>query len=942
MIEKIGNQEIYVRNYTSNVDIKEFIQEVLVPKAFPDIPINKLNLGLTGIASEYISQGIEDSFGTASLMMNENFITRAVLPSSIYSEASLFDLGYTFAKPSQCNFAVQLWLDDIIKHATRVSNTLTMRYKLDKNTKVILGENTYRFDYDIIIDYQYIDGKTVFNVYYDIDEKNSIGIISNQYVKHQVTSIGWLVLFVTLQEFDRKIDENAVTDNLVTVNSDIFLKWTRQIAGLDLVYITPRGERVAMKLKNQYTSPEQDPFAWYSFYNDNTIRLSFSNNKGFFQPAFNSKIESTIYTCRGVAANFDSYDRKTGVPVQKTGDRFEYNSSTNMVALCYSGSKGGLDKGDIEVLRQDVITAHNTVNVLTTDADLKAWFTKYAKRYGTRAEFFKRRDDPSGRLFAQFISITDNSYIYPTNTLTIDVEQSQFDFINNDDSGINKEFIIKPGHLWEYADYDEYKVDSYGNPVLDTEGNKIYTGKKIQVRDRVRMVKGTEGMALITDDAIPQINTERPFMFVNPFYIKINRQPSISANYNCLISHTSWPEDIPISSEIFYKFQLATFSVERDLSKKYNNKYKIQVICVPVVSSDKSMKYVEGIGEKFPIKNNNLRLILITRTKADGETGYIEMTPVELRTGDATLFEATIAVHDNLRSDMNLEIDLDKTPGIKSLITSGTKQGKVFLDSSETSFHFAVMMKDFTNISTSNLFDSEDFKGYVMANRFANDNRSLTLYKPMTMMRSLIAFAGQNNDYKVRSSLIPFLRYDVPLDADKMSYFIRAFGDQYEAMEPVLKQLDGNSSIDFKLFNTYGRSNNYYIGPQDGSDVLWDSNILLDNVYVKMRFRMGVYDRSLYGQTVAAVVKEIKTCFESLDSGQTSDVHISSIIHAIKENHPNVNYIRFLGFNDYDANKQSIFTKYDDISELRGDQLQVHVPEMIRVDSSSIEIKEEV
>ena len=84
MIEKVGSQNIYVRNYTSNFAVKEFIQDVLMPRAFPNIPMNKLNLGLTGIASEMIGQGIEDAYGTASLMMNESFITRAVLPNSIY------------------------------------------------------------------------------------------------------------------------------------------------------------------------------------------------------------------------------------------------------------------------------------------------------------------------------------------------------------------------------------------------------------------------------------------------------------------------------------------------------------------------------------------------------------------------------------------------------------------------------------------------------------------------------------------------------------------------------------------------------------------------------------------------------------------------------------------------------------------------------------------
>lgn len=919
MIEKIGSKDVVVRNYTSNFDIKEYIQEVLVPKAFPNIPVNKLNLGLTGIASEMISQGIEDSAGTAALMMNEAFITRAVLPDSIYSEASLFNLGYTFATPSKCSFALELWLPDIIQYSTKVRNTNTWRYYLDKDTKLVLGDTIYRFDYDVIIDHQLIDGRRVFNVYYDMSEANSVSDITNKYIKHQVSSINWLILFVDLREFARKVEQNSISDNLVTVNSDIKLKWTGQIAGIDLTYIAPNGERLPMKLKTQYTKADVDPFAWYRFHNDNTILLSFSNNKGYWSPAFNSKIESTIYTCKGASANFDSYDRKTGVPVQKVGDRFSYNSTTDMVALCYGGSVGGLDRGNIELLRDDVILAHNTANVLTTDHDLQMWFNRYAKRYGSRAEFYKRRDDPTGRLFSQFVAIMNDTYVYPTNTLSIEVSQDEFDFINNDSNGINKEFIIKPGHIWEYADKD----------------GEI-------CRDKVRMVHGVEGMAMITDDTLPAITASRPFMFVNPFYIKIHRDPMISANYNYLIDHTSWPEDVPTESDCFYQFQLATFSVQRSISKKFNNKYLLQVICVPVVTTDKTMKYIEGIGDEYDITQNNLRLVLITRTQLDGETGYIEMKPVEKRPGDAVLFEAEIAVRDNLQSDMTLQIDLDNTPGMHSLITTGPRAGEVYLDSAETSFHFACMMKDFAGKSTTNLFGDESFKGYVMANRFANAHRDLTLYKPMTMMRSAINFEGQNNDYTITASLIPFLKYDIPLDDEKMAYFIRAFSDQYAAMEPVLSKLDGNSYIDFKLFNTYGRSSNYYIGPKDGTGVLWDSDILLDNVYVGIKFRMAVHDRSLYTQTVESVVNDIKGFFDSLNTGERVDVHVSDLIHIIMEKEPNVHYIRFVGFNNYDANKQSIFVKYSDISELREDQLHPHVPEMIRVDSNSIEIIEEV
>ena len=142
--------------------------------------------------------------------------------------------------------------------------------------------------------------------------------------------------------------------------------------------------------------------------------------------------------------------------------------------------------------------------------------------------------------------------------------------------------------------------------------------------------------------------------------------------------------------------------------------------------------------------------------------------------------------------------------------------------------------------------------------------------------------------------------------------------------------------------NTYGRSSNYYIGPQDGIENLHDSNILLDNVYVKIKLRLSVYDRSLYNQTVKNVINEIKLFFDSLNNGDRSDVHVSDLIYIIIQNIPNVRYVRFIGFNDYDANKQSIFVKFSDISELSEDQLQTRVPELISIDADSIEIIEEV
>ena len=899
VIEKIGNQNIYVKNYTSNFDIKEYIQNILVPLAFPNIEVNKLNLGLLGITSEMISSVVEDSFSTASLMMNESFINRSQLPSSIYSEASLFNLGMNFATPSRCNVLLQLWMDDILKYSSNVGNTTIKRYKLDKDTKIIINNNIYRLDYDIFIDHQYIDGQLVLDIRYDMDN-NPISIVQNPFIKHQITSVGWLLLFLNLQEYNRTVDTHIITDNLITVNSNIELKWRNQIAGIELNYISPYGEKMRMELKPLYSRPSSRPFVWYSFQDDNTILLSFSSHTQYFQPEFNSKIESIIYTCNGASSNFDVYNNKIGLPVQKTGMRYEYNPLTRITALCYSESKHGKDKGDIETLRDDIVHAHNTVNTISTDYDLQSWFERNAKQEGIHSEFFKRRDDLSGRLYSQFITIMKDSEIFPTNTLSIEVSKDQCDYTTEN------EYMITPGHLWTY------KPDS---------------------RNTLELIPSLHGYYHITDENIP---TDKEFLYTNPFYMKIHKNPSLSVCYNTMIAYTTYPETIYSNNDIFYKFQLATLSIERDLSREYKNQYRFEVVCVPVVSTSLKIKYIEGIGEKYKKEKNYLRLIMVFHSRKYGETGYIEMEPTEIRNATSVVFSSHVSVIDKLSDDYTITIDKKNTPGVKSLIQNGVDKDQIVIDVKETQIDFLVMMKDVTNKSNSIVYNDESFKTYIIANRFTNDRRDLSLYKEMTMMRSMLQF----QDDKVHATLIPFIKYDIGMHAEEMGYFVDKFNAQYTAMQPVLRRLDGNTFVDFKLFNTYGKSNNYYIGPKEGTEDLWDSDIRLDNVELQIRLKISVLDRSIYSQTVAGVKNEIKNYINSINQSDDKNLHVSDIIHLIKSNQPNVNYIRFLGFNHYDANKQSIFKKFDSINN--PDNLQMYVPEILRIDDKNIIISEEI
>ncbi len=115
--------EILLPNYSDDSRSKEYIIDELMPRIFHDIPKNNLNVGMFSLISEYMSQGMEQMAFTSSFYFNESFITKAVLPDSIYAEAAIFNIGYSFATPSSAIFVLELRLADLFANATLNADT---------------------------------------------------------------------------------------------------------------------------------------------------------------------------------------------------------------------------------------------------------------------------------------------------------------------------------------------------------------------------------------------------------------------------------------------------------------------------------------------------------------------------------------------------------------------------------------------------------------------------------------------------------------------------------------------------------------------------------------------------------------------------------------------------------------------------------------------------
>lgn len=507
--------EIMLQNYSDDSKIKQYIQNVLAPKVFKDIPLNVLNTGSLSLITEYMSQGIEQIAFTSSFYFNESFITKAVLSDSIYAEAAIFNIGYSYAIPSSCNFLLELRIEDIHNNAVLNADTGLYEFILDKDTKFNLSNGSvYSLDYDILIQYKNVETTTLENAvqawnvqYTNKDQMNSIAKNKGTYIIYRVTDT-WLCLFVQASEYERQT--HTVVNNMTNgiPNQDTVISCLNHIAGFDIKYIDGNGNE--QWIPHDHILPIHDsvkdtnPYVHYIMDNPQTIRFMWQlNGSKFFVPKVNSSYEITIYTCHGEAANFSAFNNEEQPQVITASNRFSNNGNVMKAAFVISGSMGGTNIGNVETVRRETIEAYNTANQLATDHDIEEWFKTFYFKNVLYPFFYKRRDDPWGRIWSGYIALKDDDdYVYRTNTLHGKISYDLL-YANNDNTVNANEIIIPPGWVWIYSGENKHTVVPY-----------VERGKT----------------------TIEKANTTAPigekFIFANPFGVRIQKDPFAIGYFN--------------------------------------------------------------------------------------------------------------------------------------------------------------------------------------------------------------------------------------------------------------------------------------------------------------------------------------------------------------------------------------------------------------------------
>lgn len=508
-------KEIQLNNYSDDAKIKSYISDVLMPRVFHDIPLNVLNTGQFSIINEYLSQALEQQSYTSSFFFNESFITKAVLPDSIYSEAAIFNIGYSYAIPSSCNFLLELKIEDIYNNSILNPDNGLYEFILDKDTKFNLSNgNIYSLDYDILIQYKNIETSSrtstipAWNIQYtNLNVTNSIAKNKNQYIMYRVSDT-WLCLFVQASEYERQthIVVNNMTNSIPNV--DKVISCNNHICGFDIKYIDGKGKESYIPqdhiLPIHSTVNDYNPYVHYIMDNPQTIRFMFQlNGNKYFIPDLNSSFEITVYTCHGVSANFTAFKNNEQPNVITSSNRYSNNGNVMKAAFVISGSVGGTNIGTVETVRRETIEAYNTANVISSDHDIDEWFKTFFFKNVLYPFFFKRRDDPWGRIWSGYLALKDDDdFVFRTNTLHCKIPYDVL-YNNNDNNEQSNEIIIPPGWIWTYGNENRFTIVPY--------------------------IKG-DGKSV--ENAGTLANMKEKFIFANPFGIRIQKSPFAIGYFN--------------------------------------------------------------------------------------------------------------------------------------------------------------------------------------------------------------------------------------------------------------------------------------------------------------------------------------------------------------------------------------------------------------------------
>lgn len=179
---------------------------------------------------------------------------------------------------------------------------------------------------------------------------------------------------------------------------------------------------------------------------------------------------------------------------------------------------------------------------------------------------------------------------------------------------------------------------------------------------------------------------------------------------------------------------------------------------------------------------------------------------------------------------------------------------------------------------------------------------------------------------------LPFLRWSMIKDIENLKYFMSSFLAQYNTLVDIIDtKLRGETSIDVKFYNTYGKSRNFVVGENDEK---------LNTVNLYLSFDMWFVSGTDLLSAIPEVKEYIKKEVETINTANLNNLYISNLMRKIELKFAYVDHIIFNSINAYDSTYQAVKNCVTDINQLTVEERRTYVPELLVVDVNDIEIND--
>lgn len=873
--------ELTTRNYSSNYSVKDFIKNDIGVNYFNFDQINALNIGTFGFLTDVEASQAEDTSNIISTYAKEIFPNLAEIPESIYSYAGLYQVNDLMAIPSMAGVMLFINESSIIKYGERKGEV----YEFYIGSALSINVNGFEFspDYDIKITYRKYRDELVFSAMYDVQYKNSLSDINNPYIKIKRISFkgeNYLGLIMKVRSVTKsEIPETLISNDKINLPKVKF-NYHDQLCNFEVLYRAPESEVYTQLEKRFYMAePSKNPFCYFRLTDSNEVELSFTSRDGCFQPKFNSEILIKVYTCNGAEDNFPLYkgDNITVQPAQMS--KYAYNQNVIMMAIIQTKSFNGTNMPTLKEIQQLYLEKMITMDSYTTENDLQIYFNKIKNMLGNDINFIKKRDDIFERLFCAFSLMKDyNGDIYHTNTLNLRIDDKSI----LDTSG--SAYLLKPGKVFRYL---ENKRDTCE---IDTE-------------------------LTLWDEPVDK----NDFLYTCPFLVYVQKNPE-----NVFYFYNSINEDVMLdynysNANSYVQFICSTLKAFRN-STIGEDSYKFRVELNPSVENYKAIIDEEGN------ETGALKVKMVFPNTAGSDTCSIDLHLVESDISrHIYTYEGELKTNDviNINNEMTVSdvYNIDSQDIRDSVIPMNTKFKLLTLfdygDDTDNRHRFSSM---------------DDIANFTLTNIYTNDpDQTLDLMVAVPNCRSKITFLPKGeNAYYINLSSLPLLSTSVIHDMPRFQYFIDSLKSQYHTVTSLMQKITNNYSIDMKLYNTYGRSNNFVLGEDETK---------LDRVNCSIKFKVSPTLGTDEVKLVSKIKSLIKTYIESINKNGYNGIYISNLIKHLESNISEIAYLKFICINEYDSMVQVIDNRDINIATASKDELKNYIPEFLTIDINDINIE---